>query len=125
MNSPRHRRPKWTIDAMLLIVGWSSVVVWLNTRARFGVVSSEDNRMVSYCVFYGYPAPCAYAWNSYKVSDANPLHIDYRLLAVNVVIGVLVVAVGAWASKYLLRRIVSGLRAVVGKPPPTDDKSEP
>jgi len=27
-------RPKWTLGTMLLIVGWSAVVVWLNVRPQ-------------------------------------------------------------------------------------------
>ncbi len=33
MNT-RRLRPKWTIGTMLLVVGWSSLVVWLNVRPR-------------------------------------------------------------------------------------------
>jgi len=46
-----------------------------------------------------------------------PYH-SYWLLAANIAIGLIAVAVLTFASKYLLRAIVAGLRAIMSKPPP-------
>ena len=123
MNTRRLRlvRPRWTLGTMLLIVGWSAVVVWLNVRPRFTVAMS-DGEIVSDVVYYGYPFPCAYSLMPNDWWDADQLHVDYYTLALNVVIGVLVGAVGILPTKYLLRAIVAGLRAVLGKPPPSNSE---
>ncbi len=38
-------RPRWTLGTMLLIVGWSAVVVWLNVRTR--VLPASTDGMVA------------------------------------------------------------------------------
>jgi len=47
---------------------------------------------------------------------------SYWLLAANIAIGLVAVLVLTFASKYLIRAIVSGLRAVLSKPPPDKEK---
>ena len=41
MNT-RRLRPKCTLGTMLLVVGWSSVVVWLNVRERIEFLDTDD-----------------------------------------------------------------------------------
>ena len=38
-------RPRWTLGTMLLVVGWSAVVVWLNVRPRIEVSPDLDGFM--------------------------------------------------------------------------------
>lgn len=129
-------RPKWTMGTILLIVGWSAVVIWLNVTPRFGRYCLLA-RLAS--VHYGYPWDCIVAgWDS----DSAPPYtsnrfgwartpvfpkpsehqVHYWPLAGNMAIGLLAVAVLTFASRYLVRAIVAGLRAFVGKPPPTNEK---
>jgi hypothetical protein len=44
----------------------------------------------------------------------------WKRIAANIAIGLLAVAVLTFASKYLLRATVAGLRGSVGKPPPPE-----
>jgi hypothetical protein len=141
MNAPTHRRPKWTIGTMLLVVGWTSVVVWLNVRPR------------NYCIPQPAPHPftkptnyacycyqiCGFPWTHGRTLRGDHISTEpclpprsypqkissYLALKANIAIGLLAVAVLTWASTYLLRRMVSGLRAVFGKPPPNNEKSSP
>jgi len=60
MNTRRLRlvRPRWTMGTLLLIVGWSALVVWLNVRPR--VVSryavGDDSWAMRHAYFeWGYP----------------------------------------------------------------------
>ena len=129
-------RPKWTISTLLLVVVWSSVVVSLNVRprsfqlGRYPVVvrSNKGEEIVQmYHVAYGYPWICVSGncvdspdeseaeW--VVLPDVIALHpprseyaIYYWALAGNAVVGLLVVAVLPFLSKYLLRRIISVLK---------------
>ena len=131
MNTRRLRlvRPKWTMGTMLLIVGWSAVVVWLNVRPRDGhtlTVATRSEELTVSDIQYGYP------WSHATVSlthsrllrshVASDYEIHYWPLAANVAIGLPAVAVLTFASEYLLRAIVSGLRALLSKPPPSNEK---
>ena len=78
----------------------------------------------TYVVSYGYP--CDYAIGQ---SSSNPHPsvrqedvFTYEGLAANIAIGLLAVAVLTFASKYLVRAIVAGLRAFRSKPPPDNEK---
>ncbi len=112
MNS-RRLRPKWTLGTMLLVVGWSSVVVWLNVRrtifTHFGYLSAR----------YGYPWTCAVACDpndpSLEPPRFRPEYIySHWHLAANVAIGLIAVFILTWTS----RAILSALRAFMSKPPP-------
>jgi len=97
---------------MLLIVGWSSVVVWLNVRprVRYGTELFVSD---SYWCIIDYGCPCTHACSSPTVET-----LGYRALLANIAIGLLAVAVLTFTSKYLARAIVAGLRAILSKPPP-------
>jgi len=86
MNT-RRLRPKWTLGTMLILVGWSSVVLWLNVRPRVqeleaapitksggGFVDSEDPTQM-WMAEYGFPWRHAFAFWDAKggVSDDSPL----------------------------------------------------
>jgi len=126
MNGPTHRRPKWTIGTMLIFVGWSSVVVWLNIRPNVACMSDpkEEGPIIA-AVWYGCPWSYAAGFTvgtrtaqGQRIRLPSVCTIDSHLaLAGNIAIGLLAVAVLTFASRYLLRRMVSGLRAVFGKPP--------
>jgi len=114
------------MGTMLLIVGWSAVVVWLNVRPR--VHDKKDG----YVCFVSYGLPFTIA-GGFSFSESSILlqpqhrylsHPSYWrwLLAANIAIGLLAVAVLTFASKYLVRAIVAGLRRLLSKPPP--DKEE-
>ena len=116
---------------MLLVVGWSAVVVWLNVRPR--VEYRRTGELDWHFFNYGLPFTIAGATQvsvragnhtfSPRFTDyiGNP---DYRssywgwLLAANIAIGLVAVAVLTFASKYLLRAMVAGLRGPPSKPPP-------
>jgi hypothetical protein len=115
-----------------LIVGWSSIVVWLNLRPRiWRVPIGYIGKDPQYLTVYGCPWPWAYACR-YSTSSEKDLFPD-RLyfpslgwrLAGNAAIGLLAVALLTVASKYLLRAIVAGLRALLSKPPPANKESSP
>lgn len=128
--NPRRLRlvwPKWAIGTMLLIVGWSSVVVWLNVRTRTASSSGgldDYTGEVMRTAYFEWGCPWSYAGVFLSGNEKleppilHPKYIfGYWFLAANTSIGILAVAVLTLASHYLLRRIVSRLRAVFGKPP--------
>jgi len=133
MNTRRLRlvRPKWTLGAMLLIVGWSAVVVWLNVRPRCYNQYLYVNGREEYVCWVEYGCPWAYTstHHIHDPRDEKPpsrLHATYidsywRLGGV-VAIGLLAVAVLTFASRYLVRAIIAGVGAFLGKPPPTNEK---
>ena len=57
MNTRRLRlvRPRWTMGTMLLIVGWSAVVVWLNVRPRIEYLPIPGQEDVVYHASFGCP----------------------------------------------------------------------
>ncbi|MBC8873843.1 MAG: hypothetical protein H8E44_30760 [Planctomycetes bacterium] len=122
-------RPRWTLGTMLLVVGWSAVVVWLNVRPR---VVSELTLFLAHqeaplCVVgYGRPWRYASTFCDGEVRQLPPFRREYvrhyRPLAANIAIGLVAVAVLTFASKYLVRAIVAGVRAIQGKPPPGQKK---
>ncbi len=129
-------RPRWTLGTMLLVVGWSSLVVWLNVRPRVKYIRNQwESVVVSECE---YGCPWTYASDfdllassphRFRLTDGvfthDIIHDTWNWpLAGNIAIGLLAVAVLTFASKYLVRAIVAGLRAFVGKPPP-DTKEGP
>jgi len=114
---------------MLLVLGWSSVVVWLNVRPRDGhtlIVATRSEELTISDIQYGYPSSHATVSLTHSRLARSHLgsdyEIHYRALAANIAIGLLAVAVLTFASKYLLRATVAGVRAFVCKPPP--DKEE-
>ena len=123
MNTRRLRlvRPKWTLGTMLLVVGWSAVVVWLNVRPTICI---GYYRSVFYYAIYGYPWNYASAPSYYASRPGiHTADIDsYPALAANLAIGLLAVGLLTFASKSLVRAIVAGLRAFVGKPPPSKEE---
>ena len=105
---------------MLLIVGWSAVVVWLNSRPRHQTRTFHG-------VEYGWPWTLAGSRHLYDPVDAIPryrpeLTFNYRALAANIAIGLLTVAILTLASKYLLHGLVAAQRAYAGKPPPHNEE---
>jgi len=121
------------MGAMLLVVGWSSVVFWLNVtpRVRYWYVPEEEEPVYG-VVRYGSPLTHANflvfrtqtaQGHRILLPSLQPSQItSYRHLAANIAIGLIAVAVLTFASKYLVRAIVSGLRGFMSKPPP--DKGE-
>ncbi len=112
---------------MLLIVGWSSVVVWLNVQPGYGptlTFATRSEKLSVSEIQYGFP------WSHASVSQRDSLisglgseyTIHYWALAGNVAVGILAVAVLTWGSTCLRRDIASGLRAAFGKPPGTNEE---
>ena len=114
---------------MFLIVGWSSVVFWLNVRPRR--VNTFWSGPDGYVIKYGFPLICS-EQRIYDLRRVAPHRsrgrfgyvLIYWPLAANIAIGLLAVAVLTFASKYLLRAIVAGLRRFVGKPPPAKEEGD-
>ena len=120
-------RPRWTLGTMLLVVGWSAVVVWLNvgyrrhTRMMYVTEWGAGSRGVE----YGFPATYAQQPNATWDSSQPILRrlcaadiINYWALAANAAMGMLAVAGLTCGSRYLLLRIVSyrpqlSLRAIL------------
>ena len=121
----RLARPRWTLGTMLLVVGWSAVVVWLNVRPRVVWRDTEGELVIGF-VRYGCPWSFASVHAFREQQLSSRFHLDYlhdvRRLYANIAIGLLAVAVLTFASKYLARAIVSGVRAFVGKPPPSNGR---
>jgi len=111
---------------MLLVVGWSSVVVWLNVRQWY---KPKENGYVSF-VNYGLPFTFAEGFSfddSSVLLQAQPKYLYHpphwrKSLAANIAIGLVAVAVLTFASKYLVRATVSGLGAFMRKPPPDNEE---
>jgi len=110
------------MGTMLLVVGWSAVVVWLNTKPRRTNVLPDR-----------YDYGCGFPWlydfelvlwedPAYGYEFRPPRFLQYPFrypaLLANIAIGLLAVLVLTFASKCLLRAIVAGLRAFMSKPPP-------
>ncbi|MBC8873175.1 MAG: hypothetical protein H8E44_27390 [Planctomycetes bacterium] len=125
-------RPKWTLGTMLLIVGWSAVVVWVNVRPRVvGRATSflDEEEISATFVKYGYPWTYAHDLD-FVASSPSHFRLAEALiydnwawpLAGNAAIGLLAIEILTFASKYLVRAIVPGLRALVGKPPPSNSE---
>jgi len=123
-------RPRWTLGTMLLIVGWSAVVVWLNVRPRVNdrYIDTYINGQEDYVLWVEYGCPWTYAsthhlhdpWNETPPSRVHPTYVDsYWRLATNAAIGLLAVAILTFASTCLVRGIRYAARVFVGKPPPT------
>ena len=108
-------RPKWTIGTVLLMVGWSSVVFWLNIRPQiytFDLVAPVDDGSVYGIVHYGFPFVYASSRFTQHPSDPYAFHPhfwDSSNLVRDVVHGIVAVALLTWGSCYLLRRIKSGM----------------
>jgi len=110
---------------MLLVVGWSSVVFWLNVRPSVQYYNDDDfHRCIS---SYGFP----FAITIEVLTSERPslrsqaefiFPLCYDTLAANIAIGLLAVAVLTFASKYLVRATVAGVKSFLSKPPP--DKEE-
>ncbi len=77
-------RPRWTLGTMLLIVGWSSLVLWLNVRPRVHEVEASPvvkvvgnhvdsgKPMRRYLVEYGCPWRHTLAfWDTEESQDAS------------------------------------------------------
>jgi len=75
---------------------------------------------------YGCPWGHAYGFGISHPPNAPRLFPDYKirywLLAANIAIGLLAVAVLTFASKYLVRATVAGVRRLLSKPPPDKEK---
>jgi len=116
------------MGTMLLIVGWSAVVVWLNVRPW--PVSSQsfladEEGTVSITVEYGFPRKHAFNPSMPPLSSPTEtrLYDDWAWQLVdNLFYGLVAVALLAFASKYLVRAIVAGLRAILSKPPPSKEE---
>jgi len=111
------------MGTMLLIVGWSAVVVWLNVRPRVVCevlfISLNPPGSLTLDEEFGWPLTVAVGVRS-EQSHVRQFHNNFKWpLAANIAIGLLAVAVLTFASKYLVRAIVAGVRAIVGKPPPS------
>jgi hypothetical protein len=107
------------------------VVVWLNVRprlaSRISHIRFDAQEIVYGTVEYGCPWP--YTSIGYK-GDPSSLPVfrpywkaRYWPLTANIAIGLIAVAVLTFASRYLLRRMASGLKALFGKPPPANEES--
>ncbi len=120
MNTSR-LRPKWTLGTMFLIVGWSSVVVWLNVRGSRPQREwwPVDGKLQETVLVH-----CGSPWTYAVLPATDPvfstrLHLDfisYPALAANITIGLLAVVILTWTS----RAILSALGAFMSKPPPAD-----
>ena len=109
---------------MLLIVGWSAVVVWLNVRPR-AFSAGGMGGWTFFWVEHGYPCHYATAIRVDLLPDIRPENIDnHWALAANIAIGLIAVVVLTWASKYLVRAFIAALRALFGKPPPAKGKAQ-
>ncbi len=118
MNRPRRIRPTWTIGTLLIVVAWSSAVVWLNIRPRtdsravFTTHTTSFNPPVSvtFTEEYGWPFTVAVGFRVDK-PPARQLYPRYKKhLAGNAIIGMMAVAVLTFLSKYLLNRIMFAFR---------------
>jgi len=112
---------------MLLVVGWSSVVLWLNVRPRVKYLPNPVGEYGVYDASFGRPWTYAFDLDFSpssppRFSLAGALTHDTWAwpLAANITIGLLAVTVLTFASKYLLRAIAALLRACMSKPPPAD-----
>lgn len=98
---------------MLLVVGWSSVVVWLNVKPHSNIPISRSHGagLFRADVTYGYPLPYAWEVHLFDGSAPHPPPLPHRcyepFLAVDVAIGMLAVVVLTWVSSYLMRGIAS------------------
>jgi len=106
------------MGTMLLVVGWSAVVVWLNVRPRVRYGTEILGLDFYFCIIdYGFP------W-THACSSPTVETLGYRLLAGNIAIGLLAVAVLTFASRLLMRAIVAGVRAFMSKPPPGNEDGQ-
>jgi len=113
---------------MLIFVGWSALVVWLNVRPRWVTEAYSFDRdfhvHTNYYVHHG----CPWIWGVTYTSDlkhfCSPHYFIYWPLAGNIAIGLLAVVILAFASKYLVRAIVAALRAFMSKPPPRQEEGD-
>ena len=119
-------RPKWTVGTMLLVVGWSAVVVWLNVRPHPPYPRIDGPSPAVGLWVFQYGCPWKYATQITAVNSGHPLRFrlddlviaEYWRLAAALAIGLIAVAVLTWASKCLARAFTVALRALFGKPPP-------
>ena len=110
MNVRRQRRflPRWTIGTMLILVGWCSVVLWLNIRPRLAHVDFYPSHIWHNCPCdYGCPWTCAEGDYYYASAHSTVLSIFYHALAANVAVGLLAVIFLTLISSWLLRHIIS------------------
>lgn len=121
MNSQwlRRVRPKWSIGTLLIVVAWSSFVVWLNISPRIArketfLGHSGENAVVG-TIEYG----CPWSYASVLAMGERLMSLPFRPsyinsyweLVGNIAVGMLAVAVLTLMSKYLLCRIVSGFKS--------------
>jgi len=111
---------------MLLVVGWSAVMVWLNVRpsVRCLTIAGSEEPIWHMCIHY-HGWPCMYG-NTERIHKRSepclrprpfpPTILRYRFLF-NLFAVVICVAYLTFVSKYLLRAMVIGVKAFLGKPP--------
>jgi hypothetical protein len=111
-------RQKWTIGTVLLMVGWSSVVLWLNIRPQiytFDLVAPAHDGSVYGIVHYGFPFVYATSYSVHHPSAPHEFHQfhpgpwDGGNLASDVLFGIAVVGLLTWGSGYVLCCIKSKL----------------
>ena len=119
MNT-RRLRPKWTLGTMLLVVGWSSVVVWLNVTPRVRHLPLLASEELVCKRDYGFPLTYAYATYLHPHTEPCPplgFHLgilstcDYSALVQNIAKGLIAVVILTWTSKAIL----SALRAFMSR----------
>jgi hypothetical protein len=117
-------RFRFSLAALLLLVMWSAVVLWLNTTP--GEVR-ENNPNVAFGPGYRwlhYGWPLTYAWDVCRLyAPPNGVHFAWYswALVVDTVVGILLVAVLTWGSGDLWRRVKHIYRCV--KSPPANANS--
>jgi hypothetical protein len=104
-------RFRFSVGTLLIVVMWSAVVSWMNTRpghpSPYVTWNSSRSFVHSLDWNYGWPLTCVTCRTDYRPEQlargAVPVAWYPWNVVANVAIGVLLVAVLTWGSAFLLR----------------------
>jgi hypothetical protein len=104
----RPTRFRFSLSTLLLAVVWSAVVVWLNTTAGEVRVDDPNAPFGPGYRWLHYGWPLAYAWDVCPINvPPNGVHFAWYSWALvgDAAVGVLMVAVLTWGSRFVVRRV--------------------
>jgi hypothetical protein len=103
-------RFRFSLATMLLVVTWFAVVLGIMTRSRVQLMRLPGRDLEIVITYYGWPWVCAVDERWRIGPPGSYLSFSYWRLVGDAVVGLLLVSVLTWSSRYLWRRAKHGFR---------------